>query len=92
MKDKGIETVTAVCATQVGGGDRIQHDFSKNQFTPVPNYTRTLARSIAVEAVRPGTPSVSGTTNSGAVAVSGREPPPAGSRVSLRAAIRLQVR
>ncbi len=92
MKDRGIETVTAVCATQVGGGDRIQHDFSKNQFTPVPNYTRTLARSIAVEAVRPGTPSVSGTTNSGAVAVSGREPPPARSRVSLRAAIRLQVR
>lgn len=92
MKDKGIETVTAVCATQVGGGDRIQHDFSKNQFTPVPNYTSALARSIAVEAVRPGTPSVSGMTNSGAVAVSAREPPPAGSRVSLRAAIRLQVR
>ncbi len=92
MKDKGIETVTAVCATQASGGDRIQHDFSKKQFTPVPNYTQTLARAIAVEAVRPGTPSVSGTTNSGAVAVSGREPPPAGSRVSLRAAIRLQVR
>lgn len=92
MKDKGIETVTAVCATQAGGGDRIQHDFSKNQFTPVPNYTSALARSIAVESVRPGTPSVSGMTNSGAVAVSGREPPPAGSRVSLRAAIRLQVR
>ncbi|HEX7883356.1 MAG TPA: DUF4384 domain-containing protein [Afipia sp.] len=92
MKDKGIETVTAVCATQAGGGDRIQHDFSKNQFTPVPNYTKTLARSIAVEAVRPGTPSVSGMTNSGTAAVSGREPPPAGSRTSLRAAIRLQVR
>lgn len=92
MKDKGIETVTAVCATQAGGGDRIQHDFNKNQFTPVPNYTRTLARSIAVEAVRPGTPSVAGTTNTGSAAVSGREPPAAGSRTSLRAAIRLQVR
>lgn len=92
MKDKGIETVTAVCATQAGGGDRIQHDFNKNQFTPVPNYTRTLARSIAVESVRPGTPSVAGTTNTGTAAVSGREPPPAGSRTSLRAAIRLQVR
>lgn len=92
MKDKGIETVTAVCAAQAGGGDRIQHDFAKNQFTPVPNYTRTLARSIAVEAVGPGTPSVSGTTNTGAAAVSGREPPPAGSRGSFRAAIRLQVR
>ena len=92
MKDKGIETVTAVCATQAGGGDRIQHDFNKNQFTPVPNYTQTLARSIAVEAVRPGAPSVAGTTNTGATAVSGREPPPVGSRTSLRAAIRLQVR
>jgi hypothetical protein len=92
MKDKGIETVTAVCATQAGGGDRIQHDFNKSQFTPVPNYTRTLARSIAVEAVRPGTPSVTGTTNTGAAAVSRREPPQPGSRTSLRAAIRLQVR
>ncbi|MCF2522963.1 DUF4384 domain-containing protein [Bradyrhizobium sp. G127] len=92
MKDKGIETVTAVCAAQAGGGDRIEHDFGRNQFTPVPNYTTTLARSIAVEAVRPGTPSVSGTTNTGAAAVSGREPPAAGSRGSFRAAIRLQVR
>jgi hypothetical protein len=92
MKDRGIETVTAVCATQAGGGDRIQHDFNKNQFTPVPNYTQMLARSIAVEPVRPGAPSVVGTTSTGAVAVSGREPPPAGSRMSLRAAIRLQVR
>lgn len=92
MKDKGTETVTAVCATQAGGGDRIQHDFNKNQFTPVPNYTQALARSIAVEPVRPGTPAVAGTTNTGAVAVSNREPPPAGSRASLRAAIRLQVR
>lgn len=92
MKDRGIETVTAVCATQASGGDRIQHDFNKNQFTPVPNYTQALARSIAVEPVRPGTPAVAGTTNTGAVAVSNREPPPAGSRTSLRAAIRLQVR
>lgn len=63
-----------------------------NQFTPVPNYTSALARSIAVEAVRPRTPSVAGTTKTGATAVSGRGPPPAGSRQSLRAAIRLQVR
>jgi len=81
-----------VCATQAGGGDRIQHDFNKNQFTPVPNYTQTLARSIAVESVRPGTPSVAGTTNAGTAAVSGRDPPSVGSRTSLRAAIRLQVR
>lgn len=46
MKDKGIETVTAVCATQASGGDRIQHDFQKNQFTPVPNYTSALAARL----------------------------------------------
>ena len=92
MKDKGIETVTAVCAVQAGGVDRIQHDFKKNQFTPVPNYTTALARSILVEAVRPGTPTVAGSTNAGAAAVAAREPPPSGSRGSFRAAIKLRVR
>jgi len=93
MKDRGIETVTAVCATQATGGDHIQHDFKKNQFTPVPNYTTALARSIAVEAVRPGgAPTIAGTTNAGAAAVSNREPPSAGSRGSFRAAIKLRVR
>lgn len=93
MKDKGIETVTAVCATQAGGGDRIQHDFKKNQFTPVPNYTTALARSIAVVPANSGAPAVSGATNAGAAAVSGpSEPPPQGSRTSFRAAIQLQVR
>lgn len=92
MKDKGRETVTAVCATQAGGGDRIQHDFSKNQFTPVPNYTTAVARSIAVVPANSGTPTISGVTNTGAAAVSGRQPPPQGSRVSFRAAIQLQVR
>ncbi|MEH2509624.1 mono/diheme cytochrome c family protein [Nitrobacteraceae bacterium AZCC 1564] len=92
MKDKGRETVTAVCATQAGGGDRIQHDFNKNQFTPVPNYTTAVARSIAVVPANSGAPAISGVTNTGAAAVSGRQPPPQGSRVSFRAAIQLQVR
>lgn len=92
MKDKGRETVTAVCATQVGGGDRIQHDFNKNQFTPVPNYTTTVARSIAVIPVNAGAPAISGVTNTGAPAMSGRQPPPQGQRASFRAAIQLQVR
>jgi hypothetical protein len=91
MKDKGRETVTAVCATQAGGGDRIQHDFDKNQFTPVPNYTTAVARSIAVVPANSGVPSVSGVTNSGTAAVSSRQPPQ-GTRVSFRAAILLQVR
>lgn len=93
MKDKGTETVTAVCATQPRGGDQIQHDFNRSQFTPVPNYTKALARSIAVEAVKPGTPAIVGVTNTGAAAAGGpREPPAAGSRTSFRAAIKLEVR
>jgi hypothetical protein len=92
MKDKGRETVTAVCATRVGGGDRIQHDFNKNQFTPVPNYTTAIARSIAVIPANPGAPAISGVTNTGGAAVSDRQPPPQGLRASFRAAIQLQVR
>lgn len=93
MKDRGTETVTAVCATQAAGGDRIQHDFKKNQFTPVQNYTRTLARSIAVEPAGSAPPAISGLTNSGNAAVGGPKDPPAeGSRASLRAAIKVQVR
>ncbi|WP_424627058.1 DUF4384 domain-containing protein [Bradyrhizobium sp. SYSU BS000235] len=91
MKDKGRETVTAVCAVQAGGGDRILHDFNKEQFTPVPNYTKAVARSIAVVPANTGTPAISGVTNTGAAAVSNRQPSPQG-RVSFRAAIQLQVR
>ena len=94
MKDPGVETVTAVCAAIVTGGDKIQHDFKKDQFTPVPNYTNAVARSIVVEAAgAPRPPAVAGVTNSGNAAAGGpREPPPEGSRASLRAAIKLQVR
>ncbi len=94
MKDPGIETVTAVCAVLANGGDQIQHDFNANQFTPVPNYTKAVARSIAIEPASPGRPpAIAGVTNSGAAAAGGpATPPPEGSRASFRAAIKLQVR
>jgi hypothetical protein len=93
MKDRGTETVTAVCAVQAAGGDSIQHDFKKNQFTPVQNYTTTVARSISVVAAGSAPPAVAGVTNSGNAAAGGpREPPPEGSRGSFRAAIKVQVR
>lgn len=94
MKDPGVETVTAVCAVLANGGDQIQHDFKANQFTPVQNYTRTVARSIAVESAGAPPPSaIAGVTNSGNAAVGGpAAPPPEGSRASFRAAIKLQVR
>lgn len=94
MKDKGTETVTAVCASNADGGDKIQHDFTRSAFTQVPNYTKTLARSIAVVAANPdGASAVDGTTNTGAPAVGGPKVPPKDEqRYSARAAIKLDVR
>ena len=94
MKDPGVETVTAVCAALPNGGDQIQHDFKKDQFTPVPNYTNAVARSIVVEAAgAPKPAAIAGVTNSGNAAVGGPPQPSAeGSRASFRAAIKLQVR
>jgi Domain of unknown function (DUF4384) len=56
MKDKGVETVIAVCTEGNKGVDGIKHDFTRSAFTSVPNYTRSVARSIAVEPKGP-TPS-----------------------------------
>ncbi len=94
MKDKGVETVVAVCAAKADGGDKIEHNFTRSAFTQVPNYTKTLARSIAVVAANPNAASaVAGTTNTGAPAVGGpKTPPREDSRASARAAIKLDVR
>jgi hypothetical protein len=94
MKDKGVETVVAVCSVRQEGGDAIRHNFTRDAFTPVPNYNSQLSRSIAVVAAPAGAaPAVSGQTNGGAPAVAG----PASvsdipERGSFRAAIRLTVR
>jgi hypothetical protein len=47
MKDKGVETVIAVCAEN-GEADGIKHDFTRSAFTTVPNYTGSVTRAIAV--------------------------------------------
>jgi hypothetical protein len=48
MKDKGTETVIAVCTEGGGEADGIKHDFSRSAFTTIPNYTGTVTRAIAV--------------------------------------------
>jgi hypothetical protein len=50
MKDKGFETVIAVCSEHNISVDGIVHNFAGSNFTTVPDYTRSVARSIAVEA------------------------------------------
>lgn len=94
MKDKGIETVVAVCAAKAEGGDKIEHNFNRSAFTQVPNYRAALARSISVVAANPNAASaVAGTTNTGAPAAGGpKTPPREDSRASARAAIKLDVR
>jgi Domain of unknown function (DUF4384) len=47
LQDKGTETVTAVCS-DTKEADGIKHDFSKDAFTAVPDYTRSVARTRAI--------------------------------------------
>jgi hypothetical protein len=87
LKDRGVETVTAVCAER-REVDGIRHDFNRSAFTSVPNYSDQLARSVSVkkraivvEMVKP---------------TSGPQPqahatPPAPKRDSSRAAIKIEV-
>jgi hypothetical protein len=49
MKDKGVETVTAVCKLVGGEVDGIKHDFTRSAFTNTGNYTSSVARSLALE-------------------------------------------
>ncbi len=89
MKDRGVETVMAVCTERPANVDGIRHDFAQKSFTSVPNWTRSVARAIAVEAAPGGAPS-------GAPGpVAAREPRITTfggvARASFRAAIKLRV-
>ena len=82
MKDRGIETVIAVCTERDNGVDGIRHDFSRSAFTEVENYTNAVARSIAVEAAGPG----------GSMPIPPRPIADPSARTSYRTAIRVEVR
>jgi hypothetical protein len=56
MKDKGFETVIAVCTEHKTSVDGVVHDFIKSNFTTVQDYTRSVIRSIAVEAKKAAKP------------------------------------
>jgi hypothetical protein len=47
-KDKGVESIVAVCTVRPTENDGIQHNFTREAFTSVPNYTRTLGRALEV--------------------------------------------
>jgi len=106
MKDKGLETVVAVCAQRANGTDGIKHDFTRDAFTAVSDYNAALARAIAVVPATPAdamppAPQV-GPLATLAPKMPGTPPPaptgnanlpqPGGPRASLRAAITLRVK
>lgn len=48
LKDKGSETVIAVCNAKGETADGIQHDYKTRSFTPLGNYRSFLTRQIVV--------------------------------------------
>jgi hypothetical protein len=100
-KDRGVENIVAVCTVRPGANDGIQHNFTREAFTSVPNYTRALGRALEVvpagaavtgaSASAPGssTPAPNGALNA---AGTGTPPRPDGVRESFRAAIQVTVR
>jgi len=87
MADRGVETVIATCS-EGSEVDGIKHDFAKANLTTVQNYTRSLARAIAVEA-KPQAVNVA-KSGGGPVTVQTAKAPPAKREVS-RAAIKIDV-
>ncbi len=49
LKDRGTETVIAVCADKNVPVDGIIHDFNRSEFTSVPDYAKAVSRSIEVQ-------------------------------------------
>jgi hypothetical protein len=106
-KDKGVENIVAVCSVRPDDNDGIKHNFSREAFTSVPNYTRALGRVLevvpagaaAAGSSAPGAstapPAVSAAPGAG-LNVAGGEPKTAprttGGRESFRAAIQVTVR
>lgn len=87
MADRGVETVIATCS-EGSDVDGIKHDFARTNLTTVSNYTRSLARAIAVE----GKPLAVDVKKAGGapVSVQTAKAPPAKREVS-RAAIKIDV-
>jgi hypothetical protein len=101
-KDKGVESIVAVCTVRPNDNDGIKHNFTREAFTSVPNYTRALGRALEVVpagAAAPGstapspTAAAPGGSLNAAGAGGGKSPPRANAgRESFRAAIQVTVR
>ncbi len=54
LKDKGTETVIALCNTNQDKVDTIAHDFANKAFTQLGDYETFVTRAIVVEAAKKG--------------------------------------
>lgn len=95
-KDKGVESIVAVCSVRPDDNDGIKHNFSREAFTSVSNYTRALGRALEVVPAGAAAVGSTGPKPGAAVNVAGgsaiAHPPPTGIRESFRTAIQLTVR
>jgi hypothetical protein len=99
MKDPGVETVIAVCTDKGGEVDGIKHNFTRSVLTSVPDYSASVAKSVANEPVKRAIIVEGGELAAKPGAKPGAKPAPApkveaakdAPAVSLRNAIKIQV-
>jgi Domain of unknown function (DUF4384) len=101
-KDKGVESIVAVCTVRPNDNDGINHNFTREAFTSVPNYTRALGRALevvpagaaAAGSSAPAPPAVVPDASSSVASTGGGKPQPrpSAARDSFRAAIQVTVR
>jgi hypothetical protein len=103
MKDPGFETVIAVCTDKGGEVDGIKHNFTRSILTSVPDYSASVAKSVASEPVKRAIVVEGGEVSAKPAAAPtkpGAKPAPAPAQqakadnppVSLRNAIKIEVR
>jgi hypothetical protein len=100
-KDKGVENIVAVCTARPDENDGIKHNFAREAFTSVENYTRNLGRALEVvpagaAATGSSAPAPAAVASTAPLNAAGAEakasPRPAAARESFRAAIQVTVR
>ena len=91
MKDKGFEQVIATCSDDKDV-DGIKHDFARSTLTTVPNYTRSVARAIAIDTKGKRAIAVEGKKEGELTTPQNAKAVPAGKRDVSRAAIKVEVK
>ena len=85
MKDKGVETVVAVCSEYNDRARGIKHDFKRSAFTSVGNFSDSVARSVVAR--KRSIEVLAGDAEKASKA----RPVPSGKRFSGRTAVKIKV-